>query len=58
MESKYINRYNTFCKSMKNLEFCDGFSETGYAAEKFHDIVNTYYDLFERFRDACEKYYK
>ena len=20
MESKYINRYNTFCKSLKNLE--------------------------------------
>lgn len=133
MESKYINRYNTFCKSMKNLEksknadpnadfvlaatvlnfnltfdiawkvmkdilvkqmgildfamgsprqvmqqaFVNGIIDNDcwlqmlkdrnqlahdydgtFAAEKFHDIVNTYYDLFERFRDACEKYYK
>lgn len=133
MESKYINRYNTFCKSMKNLEksknadpsadfvlaatvlnfnftfdiawkvmkdilvkqmeildfamgsprqvmqqaFVNGIIDNDcwlqmlkdrnqlahdydgtFAAEKFYDIVNTYYDLFEQFRDTCEKYYK
>lgn len=133
MESKSINRYNTFCKSMKNLEksknadpsadfvlaatvlnfnftfdiawkvmkdilvkqmeildfamgsprqvmqqaFVNGIIDNDcwlqmlkdrnqlahdydgtFAAEKFHDIVNTYYDLFEQFRDTCEKYYK
>lgn len=133
MESKSINRYNTFCKSMKNLEksknadpsadfvlaatvlnfnftfdiawkvmkdilvkqmeildfamgsprqvmqqaFVNGIIDNDcwmqmlkdrnqlahdydgtFAAEKFHDIVNTYYDLFEQFRNTCEKYYK
>lgn len=133
MGNKYINRYNTFCKSLKNLEksrkadpkadfvlegtvlnfnltfdiawkvmkdilvkkleildFAVGSpKETlqqafanrliddeqwmkmlrarntlahdydgSFAAEKFQDIVNIYYPLFEKFRDLAEKYYK
>ena len=37
MESKSINRYHTFCKSLKNLQ-------------KFHTITQVYYPLFEKFQ--------
>lgn len=132
MESKYINRYNTFCKSLKNLEksrYADpkadfvlegtvlNFNLTfdiawkvmkdilikqleildfaigspretlqqsftnriidddrwlqmlrvrnqlahdydgTFATEKFEDIINIYYPLFEKFRDDVSKYY-
>lgn len=29
-----------------------------FAIEKFQDIIHVYYDLFEKFRDDAEKYYK
>ena len=55
MESKYINRYHTFCKSLKNLAHdYDG----NFAAEKFQDIIHVYYPLFEKLRDDAEKYYQ
>ncbi len=132
MESKYINRYNTFCKSLKNLEksrYADpkadfvlegtvlNFNLTfdiawkvmkdilikqleildfaigspretlqqsftnriidddrwlqmlrvrnqlahdydgTFATEKFEDIINVYYPLFEKFRNDVSKYY-
>ena len=133
MESKYINRYHTFCKSLKNLEksrhadpkadfvlegtvlnfnltfdiawkvmkdilikqlgildFAIGSPrdtlrqaftnriidddkwmeimkvrnqlahdyDGTFATQKFQDIINDYYSLFEKFRDDAEKYYK
>ena len=133
MESKYINRYHTFCKSLKNLEksrsadpkadfvlegtvlnfnltfdiswkvmkdilikklgildFAIGSPretlqqafvnkiidndqwmqmlrvrnqlahdyDGNFAAEKFQDIINVYYPLFEKLRDHVEKYYQ
>lgn len=133
MESKYINRYHTFCKSLKNLEksrhadpkadfvlegtvlnfnltfdiawkvmkdilikqlgildFAIGSPrdtlrqaftnriidddkwmeimkvrnqlahdyDGTFATQKFQDIINVYYSLFEKFRDDAEKYYK
>ncbi|WP_251390749.1 HI0074 family nucleotidyltransferase substrate-binding subunit [Mediterraneibacter agrestimuris] len=132
MERKYINRYHTFCRSMKNLEksrmadpsadfvlaatvlnfnltfdiawkvmkdilvkqmgildfamgspretlqqaFTNGIIEDDqwmrmlkdrnqlahdydgtFAAEKFRDIVQIYYALFEQLKNKCEKYY-
>lgn len=132
MQSKYINRYHTFCRSMKNLEksrtadpsadfvlaatvlcfnltfdiawkvmkdilvkqmgildfamgspretlqqaFTNGIIEDDqwmrmlkdrnqlahdydgtFAAEKFRDIVQIYYALFEQLKNKCEKYY-
>lgn len=132
MENKYINRYNTFCKSLKNLEksrradpkadfvlegtvlnfnltfdiawkvmkdilvkemgvldFATGSPretleqaftnriidddrwiqmlkarnqlahdyDGSFATEKFKDIVQVYYPLFEKFRDKAEGYY-
>lgn len=133
MESKFINRYHTFCKSLKNLEksldadpkadfvlegtvlnfnltfdiswkvmkdilikkleilgfavgspretlqqaFTNGIIDDDrwlemlrarnqlahdydgtFAAEKFQDIIQVYYLLFEKFRESAEKYYK
>ncbi len=133
MESKFINRYHTFCKSLKNLEksldadpkadfvlegtvlnfnltfdiswkvmkdilikkleilgfavgspretlqqaFTNGIIDDDrwlemlrarnqlahdydgtFAAEKFQDIIQVYYPLFEKFRESAEKYYK
>lgn len=133
MESKYINRYNTFCRSLQNLEksrtadpkgdfvlegtvlnfcftfdiswkvmkdilvkqlgildfaigspretlqkaFANGIIEDDrwlqmqrsrnqlahdydgtFAAEKFQDIINVYYPLFEKFKNKAETYYK
>lgn len=133
MESKFINRYRTFCKSLKNLEksldadpkadfvlegtvlnfnltfdiswkvmkdilikkleilgFAVGSPretlqqaftnriidddrwlemlrarnqlthdyDGTFAAEKFQDIIQVYYPLFEKFRESAEKYYK
>lgn len=132
MERKYINRYHTFCRNMKNLEksrmadpsadfvlaatvlnfnltfdiawkvmkdilvkqmgildfamgspretlqqaFTNGIIEDDqwmrmlkdrnqlahdydgtFAAEKFRDIVQIYYALFEQLKNKCEKYY-
>lgn len=132
MASKFINRYNTFCKSLKNLEksksadqeadfvlegtvlnfsltfdiswkvmkdilvkemgildfatgspretlqqaFVNGLIDDdnwmqmlksrnqlaydydgSFAKEKFQDIINVYYPLFERFKDRVKKYY-
>lgn len=132
MENKYINRYNTFCKSLKNLEksrradpkadfvlegtvlnfnltfdiawkvmkdilvkemgvldFATGSPretleqafinriidddrwiqmlkarnqlahdyDGSFATEKFKDIIQVYYPLFEKFRDKAEVYY-
>lgn len=132
MQSKYINRYHTFCRSMKNLEksrtadpsadfvlaatvlcfnltfdiawkvmkdilvkqmgildfamgspretlqqaFTNGIIEDDqwmrmlkdrnqlahdydgtFVAEKFRDIVQIYYALFEQLKNKCEKYY-
>lgn len=132
MESKFINRYNTFCKSLKNLEksrtadpkadfvlegtvlnfcltfdiswkvmkdilvkkpeilefaagspretlqqaFSNGIIEDDqwmqmlrvrnhlahdydgtFAAEKFQDIINVYYSLFEKLKETVKKYY-
>lgn len=133
MENKYINRYHTFCKSLKNLEksrfadpkadfvpegtvlnfsltfdiswkvmkdilvkqmeilnfamgsprevfqqaFANGIIDDDrwmqmlrsrnqlahdydgtFAAEKFQDIIQIYYPLFEKFKSDAEKYYK
>lgn len=133
MENKFINRYRTFCKSLKNLEkslgadpkadfvlegtvlnfnltfdiswkvmkdilikkleilgfavgspretlqqaFTNGIIDDDrwlemlrarnqlahdydgtFAAEKFQDIIQVYYLLFEKFRESAEKYYK
>ena len=132
MENRYINRYNTFCKSLKNLEksrtadpkadfvvegtvlnfsltfdiswkvmkdilvkqlgildfsigspretlqqaFINGIIEDDqwmqmlrvrnhlahdydgtFAAEKFQDIINVYYSLFEKLKETVKKYY-
>ena len=133
MESKYINRYHTFCKSLKNMEksldadptadfvlegtvlnfsltfdiswkvmkdilvkelgvldfalgspretlrqaFANGMIDSDqwmqmlrvrnqlahdydgtFAAEKFQDIIEEYYPLFERFKESVGRYYQ
>ena len=73
MESRFINRYHTFCKCLNNLEkvklparmqmliFLNKLShdyDGSFACEMFADIVNVYCPLFEKFRDSAAKYYE
>lgn len=63
MANRFINRYLTFCRSLKKLEksryvdLAHDYDGT-FAAEKFQDIIKIYYPLFEEFRDLAQKYYK
>ena len=87
MESKSINRYNTFCRSLKNLEksrtadvqqafrnkiidddrwiqmlktrnqLAHDYDGT-FAKEKFQEIIECYYPLFEQLKEKIQKYYK
>ena len=73
MESRFINRYHTFCKCLNNLEKSKTASpdadvkvrnqlahdyDGSFACEMFADIVNVYCPLFEKFRDSAAKYYE
>lgn len=69
MESKYINRYHTFCKSLKNMkkvwmqmlrarnQLAHDYDGT-FAAQKFQDIINNYYPLFIKLKENVRKYYQ
>lgn len=63
MANRFINRYLTFCRSLKKLEksryadLAHDYDGT-FAAEKFQDIIKIYYPLFEEFSDLARKYYK
>ena len=55
--SEVIAKVAEVCKKNK-VERLDLFDYDGtFAEEKFQDIINVYYPLFEKLRDNVKKYY-